>query len=127
MDTVVSRSQEGVVIQLLINEGDPVNVVSLTITGTDGVIARDDLLNHIPLRVDDAFDRFAMRASADSITSYLQNRGYPFAQVFTNFDMDVLEHTGKKSFHRPLYGYKYSWFAQGRVGWPGGARRQPQL
>ncbi len=98
VDTVVSRSQEGIVIQLLINEGDPVNVVSLAITGTDGVIAHDDLLNQIPLRADDAFDRFAMRASADSIKSYLQNRGYPFAQVFTNFDMDVLEHTASIRF-----------------------------
>lgn len=93
VDTVVARSQENVVIRVLINEGDPVNVVSLTITGTDGVVAHDDLLNHIPLRADDAFDRFAMRASADSIKRYLQNRGYPFAQVFTNFDMAVLEHT----------------------------------
>jgi outer membrane protein insertion porin family len=42
----------------------------------------------LPLQVGDPFNRFAMQATADSITRRLRDRGYPSARVFSAFEAD---------------------------------------
>jgi outer membrane protein assembly complex protein YaeT len=90
VDTVVRRAENGVFINLNIQEGEPIRVRSFEILGLDSLpawlqrIVRRDL----PLQVGDPFNRYAMQASADSITRRLRNRGHPVATVFTAFETD---------------------------------------
>jgi outer membrane protein assembly factor BamA len=62
----------------------------LTISGLDSL--RDRLhrtvLVDLPLRQGDPFNRFAMQATADTITRRLRDRGYPAATVFTSFEVN---------------------------------------
>jgi outer membrane protein assembly complex protein YaeT len=90
IDTLVRRTPQDVYITFKIHEGDPIRVTSLTITGLDSVPARRRraVLLDLPLAVGDPFNRFAMQATADSITRRLRDRGYPSARVFTAFEAD---------------------------------------
>jgi outer membrane protein assembly complex protein YaeT len=88
VDTLVRRTPEDVYISFNITEGDPIRVRTLTITGLDSLqpwlrrLAQLDL----PLQVTDPFNRYAMQASADSVTRRLRDRGHPAARVFTAFE-----------------------------------------
>jgi len=89
IDTVVSRQADQVRIRFIITEGEPVRVARLDISGAEHVIATRELVRDLPLAVGDPFNRFLFQQSADSIRVTLQNRGYPFAQVFRGFDLDT--------------------------------------
>lgn len=90
VDTLVRRAAEDAYITFKIHEGDPIRVTTLTITGLDSVPPRRrrGTLLDLPLQVGDPFNRFAMQATADSITRRLRDRGYPSARVFTAFEAD---------------------------------------
>jgi outer membrane protein assembly complex protein YaeT len=90
LDTLVNRTPEDVYITFKIQEGTPILVASLTISGLDSVPARPrrNVLLDLPLQEADPFNRFAMQASADSITRRLRDRGYPSAAVFTAFEVN---------------------------------------
>jgi outer membrane protein assembly factor BamA len=91
VDTIVRRSERGVHIAFIITEGEPVVVDSVGISGHEEVIATGELAAGLPLRVGEPFNRLLMLASADSIRLRLANRGYPFAEVYRNFDVDRAE------------------------------------
>ncbi len=90
IDTTVRRTPNGMFINVAIEEGEPIRVRALDILGTDSLpawlqrVVRRDL----PLRQGDAFNRYLMQASADSIDRRLKDRGYPDAVVFTAFESD---------------------------------------
>ena|SRR5690349_5380512 len=90
IDTLVRRTPQDVYITFNIQEGAPILVTSLTISGLDSL--RDRLhrtvLVDLPLRQGDPFNRFAMQATADTITRRLRDRGYPAATVFTSFEVN---------------------------------------
>ena len=90
IDTLVRRTPEDVYIAFKIHEGAPIRVTTLTITGLDSVPPRrrKGVLLDLPLQVGDPFNRFAMQATADSITRRLRDRGYPSARLFTAFEAD---------------------------------------
>lgn len=90
IDTLVKRTPEDVYITFKIQEGTPILVTNLTISGLDSVLprARRNVLLDLPLQEGDPFNRFAMQASADSITRRLRDRGYPSAAVFTAFEVN---------------------------------------
>jgi outer membrane protein insertion porin family len=90
VDTLVRRAAEDAYITFKIHEGDPIRVTTLTITGLDSVPPRRrrGTLLDLPLQVGDPFNRFAMQATADSITRRLRDRAYPSARVFTAFEAD---------------------------------------
>src|SRR3954471_6159378 len=90
IDTLVQRTPVDVYITFKIHEGAPIRVTTLTITGLDSVPPRrrTAVLLDLPLQVGDPFNRFAMQATADSITRRLRDRGYPSARVFTAFEAD---------------------------------------
>lgn len=89
VDTLVQRSSRTVSIDFLIDEGDPLVVESIDVDGVEGILTRRALLRDLPLHVGDPFDRLVFLRSGDSILGTLHNRGYPFAEVFRNFDTDV--------------------------------------
>ena len=87
IDTVVTRSDQSVDVEFLIEEGPPVRVVTVQTLGAGDVLSREDL-SDMPLQLGDPFDRLLLLATADSIRAIVRNRGYPFAEVFSNFDED---------------------------------------
>jgi outer membrane protein insertion porin family len=88
VDTLVRRTDEDVYITFNITEGTPIEVTVLNVSGLDTLPPRlrRTIVLDLPLQVADAFNRFNMQASADSITLRLRNRGYPSATVFTAFE-----------------------------------------
>ncbi len=90
IDTLVQRTPEDVYITFTIQEGAPIIVATLTITGLDSLRdrARRAALEDLPLQRGDPFNRYAMQASADSISRRLRDRGYPSATVFTGFEVE---------------------------------------
>lgn len=89
VDTTVRRSENSVWITFHIHEGEPVRVTELTISGAEGIVPTEELLADIPLAVGEPFNRFQLQASADTIRVALENHGYPYPQVFRNFDMNA--------------------------------------
>ena len=90
IDTLLRRTTEEVYITVRIDEGTPIVVRSLEILGLDSLRdwLRERTLLDLPLREGDPFNRYAMQASADSITRRLKDRGYPDARVYTAFESD---------------------------------------
>jgi outer membrane protein assembly complex protein YaeT len=81
VDTTVVRTPKDVYITFHIDEGQPVLVRSFEIKGLDSLPFRDEILDRLPLRVQQPFDRTLLLATADSLILRLQNRGYPEARV----------------------------------------------
>jgi outer membrane protein assembly complex protein YaeT len=88
IDTLVRRTPEDVYITFRTKEGDPLVVNSFTVNGLDSLPPRlrRTVVLDLPLQQGDPFNRFAMQASADSITRRLRDRGYPSARVFSAFE-----------------------------------------
>ena len=90
IDTAVVRDSQNVYIDFAIEEGEPMVVANLDITGLDSLpewLRRIALLD-LPLQEGDPFNRYLMQASADSIERRLRDRGYPSAGVFSAFEAD---------------------------------------
>jgi outer membrane protein insertion porin family/translocation and assembly module TamA len=98
IDTVVERDSTSVRIRFLIDEGPPVLITQVSVTGVEGILPEHALLTDLPLAVGDPFNRLRLRASTDTIVSALENRGYPFAQVFRGFEVDRGKHTAQVTF-----------------------------
>ncbi len=86
VDTVVRRTETEVFIVVRIVEGEPIRVSSFDVEGVEHVLEMRDLLRALPLRVGEPFNRLAMMASADTVRLRLADAGYPFAEVYRNFD-----------------------------------------
>ena len=98
VDTVVRRPDGDVYITFVIHEGEPIRVDSITVHGLGEILSERDVIRHFPLQVGDPFNRLLMQASADSVRWWLANRGYPFAQVYRNFDTDRQARTARIDF-----------------------------
>lgn len=98
VDTTVHRSDGSVSLEFRIREGEPVRIVSLSITGAENVVPQRRLRDRIPLQVGDPFNRLLIQASADTIRAAVRNRGYPYAEVFRNFDEDRENRTAEVRF-----------------------------
>jgi outer membrane protein insertion porin family len=90
IDTLVRRTAKDVWVKFRIYEGAPVRVTKLELLGIDSAtFDLRALRRQLPLRVGDPFDRFLFQASADTVASWLRNRGFPWADVLRNFDSDA--------------------------------------
>ncbi len=81
VDTVLQRDRRAVKVTFRIAEGRPMLLDTLTITGLDSVKARGRILNRLPSRIGDPFDRIRLAATVDTIRTRLRNSGYPRANV----------------------------------------------
>ncbi len=90
IDTAVRRTEQDVYVTFRIQEGEPIVVRSLEILGIDSLPAwlQERVRVDLPLHLGDAFNRYAMQATADSIGRRLKDRGYPDARVYTAFESD---------------------------------------
>ncbi|MGH7520388.1 MAG: BamA/OMP85 family outer membrane protein [Gemmatimonadales bacterium] len=89
IDTVVRRTPRDAYVTFRIHEGDPVRVARFDVLGVDSIFNVPKLKRELPLQVGDAFNRFLLQASADTIVNKLRNGGYPYAEVLRNFDSEA--------------------------------------
>jgi outer membrane protein insertion porin family len=90
IDTSVDRRDRLVDPTFRIQEGPPVVVDTVVVTGVDSVRGGSSLVNGLLLQQNARFDRFLFEASGDSIAFAVRDRGYPFAIVFRNFTVNRL-------------------------------------
>lgn len=88
VDTIVRRTDVDVRVRFVIDEGEPVRVDTIAVRGHERLIPTHELLDALPLRPGDPFNRVLLLASADTIRLRLANLGHPFAEVYRNFDID---------------------------------------
>ena len=94
VDTAVVRTPADVYITFLIKENEPVKVRTFEITGLDTIPDGHNLTVALPLRVGQPFDRTLLLATADTVASRLQDRGYPEVRVLLGKrDVNREEHT----------------------------------
>lgn len=93
VDTIVKPSGPAAVdITFRIQEGQPVILDTLRITGLDSVANRDELLRKLPLRVGERVGVYQLTAAYDSLVTSLRNSGYPHAEVLRSFDTHTAAH-----------------------------------
>ena len=88
VDTVVARTPATVAVRFLIDEGPPVVVDSIAVSGLDSILDVRRLIRRLPLGEGKPFDRIAFEESADSIVLAAQNQGYPFANVYRDYSLN---------------------------------------
>jgi outer membrane protein insertion porin family/translocation and assembly module TamA len=84
--TVTPVGNKRVTVTFKIDEGRPSIVDSLSITGLDSVLNRDDVLANLQLRRGGRFGKIRWAADVDTITARLRNSGYLHATVLASFD-----------------------------------------
>ena len=89
VDTVIRRTGTDAYVRFTIQEGDPVRVARLEVEGVETLLDPAAVRRAMPLQVGDPFNRLLMLASADTVRLRLADNGYPFAEVFRNFDTDL--------------------------------------
>ena len=93
VDTVVKTVGRGVVdVTFRINEGQPLLLDTLEISGLDSVPNRAAVTKDLQLKVGERAGRLQMYSDVASIVSRLHNAGYPNATVFPQFDTHRDEH-----------------------------------
>ena len=88
IDTVVSRTPKEAKVTFRITEGPPVLVDSMAVLDLDSTMDPRAFARSLPLKVGAPFDRFLFDASADTLISWLRNRGYPFATIYRSYTVD---------------------------------------
>jgi len=81
VDTTVVRSEREARITFRIEEGAPVRVRSFEVLGLDTLSRVRELLEDLPLRPGDVYDRLLFLAAADTLSLRLQDRGYPWPRI----------------------------------------------
>jgi outer membrane protein assembly complex protein YaeT len=81
VDTTLIRTERDAYITFHVTEGRPILVRTFEITGLDSVPKGRQLVEDLPLQVSAPFDRELLLATADTLVSRLQDRGYPEAGV----------------------------------------------
>jgi outer membrane protein assembly factor BamA len=93
VDTVVTPSgRDAVDVTFRIQEGQPLVLDTLSITGLDGVPTRDELLRRIPLHIGERVGRANLATAYDTLVTALRNSGYPHADALRQFDTHIAQH-----------------------------------
>lgn len=74
----------------VVRRGDAIILDSLTIEGTEDIIAPATLARQLPTRGGEIFDLGKFDASADQLLRELQARGYAYAEILRNYSVDTL-------------------------------------
>jgi outer membrane protein assembly factor BamA len=86
VDTVVTHlGATRVDVKFRINEGQPMRLDSLTITGLSSVADTAEILKNLQLKVGGRFGRDLMNADDDTIITRLRNSGYPRADRYPSY------------------------------------------
>jgi outer membrane protein insertion porin family/translocation and assembly module TamA len=86
----VAGDSDGVNVAFLIDEGQPVLIDSLRISGLDSTARTIVDTSELALRKGIPFDRTKLQATIDTIKSRLRNNGYPRADVAASYTVDTM-------------------------------------
>jgi outer membrane protein assembly complex protein YaeT len=93
VDTIVRPAgPKAVSVTFRIDEGRPILLDSLTITGLDSVAGKSDVLAKLLLQTGGRFSLLSMFTDEDSIVSRLRNIGYPHAVVYPASSVQLQEY-----------------------------------
>ena len=88
VDTLIRRSDDDVKVAFQITEGEPIRVKSLEFQGLDSLEDRERLIRDLPLAVEDAYSRYVIGETQDTLALRLRNAGYPTATVEVSANAD---------------------------------------
>ncbi len=95
IDTVRKRA---VRVVFGIQEGDPIIVRELTITGLDSVPRSDRIVTGLPIKVGERFDKIELEVARDTILRRLRNNGYPASDLFRSYESDSAKRVASVKF-----------------------------
>jgi outer membrane protein insertion porin family len=99
VDTLVTPAGNGAVdVTFRIQEGAPLLVDSLTVTGLDSSQSAAARVKDLQLKVGGRFGRVALYADADSIRAHLRDAGYAHAEVFAAYTTHLELHRSEVEF-----------------------------
>ncbi|MBI4540247.1 MAG: BamA/TamA family outer membrane protein [Gemmatimonadetes bacterium] len=84
VDTVVTRSADGVEITFQVREAEPIVVEELRVVGGDTLVD-DALTRSLPLRQGRPFSTIDLEAARDTLLRRLRNRGFFYADVLASY------------------------------------------
>lgn len=88
VDTLVqAEGKSAVRVVFTIDEGKPIIIDSLAITGLDAVRNRAEILSGLRLHVGMPFDVNVLAAELDTITARMRNSGYPGVEPLRNYTL----------------------------------------
>ena len=85
--TVTPVGRNRVAVRFTIDEGQPILVDTVRFEGLDGVPERARVIEGLPAQVGRPFDRYANRATKDTVARRLRDGGYPDAEAFLGYDL----------------------------------------
>jgi outer membrane protein assembly complex protein YaeT len=88
--TVTPNADRSVTVAFAIDEGEPVKIDTLRITGLDSLIAPIANVENLDLHDGVVFDITRIQGAIDSIKTRLRNRGYPKADVAASYTVDTV-------------------------------------
>jgi outer membrane protein insertion porin family/translocation and assembly module TamA len=92
VDTLVRGDSAQLAITFVINEGQPLTVDTLQITGLDSVVGASDAIRNLKLAPGNRAGLVLLAADLDTITTRLRNNGYPHAFVLPEFRTKLAQH-----------------------------------
>lgn len=89
---IVDVSRDRIDITFLIDEGAPLLIDSLGVSGLDSVPpnVRERVTRSLPIRRGDRFDTYRIEAGRDTLEQRLRNDGYALAEVLRSFQSDTV-------------------------------------
>lgn len=90
LPAVDPTENNGVRVRFLIDPGQRVELRSLEVEGTEGIIPPGELRTDLPLEAGEPFRRIGFLNSAATVQGELLERGYAYAQVLRNYSLDTI-------------------------------------
>src|SRR5690348_353564 len=89
VDTLLTPAgKDQVNVKFLIDEGQPIRITRLTITGLDSVRNRDQILRGLWVAVGKPYDFNRIQADVATVLARLRNIGYPQPDYLRSYDVD---------------------------------------
>jgi outer membrane protein assembly factor BamA len=89
VDTLLTpAAKDQVNVKFIIDEGQPVRISRLTITGLDSVKNHNEILSGLWLAVGKPYDFNRIQADVATVLARLRNDGYPQPDFLRNYDVD---------------------------------------
>lgn len=98
VDMDANYSGDDVHLRFFIDEGEPIRIDTLEVSGLEDIADEREVLGRLPLRVGDPFNLLLVRSSQDSIGTFLRNRGYPYAEIYLTYGVDTAAHSATVRF-----------------------------
>jgi outer membrane protein assembly factor BamA len=89
---VVAEPPDGVRVTFRVEEGQPVLIDSLRMSGLDSAVRSIVDTSRIPLKKGERFDRTVLQATIDTIKTRLRDNGFPRADVAASYTVDTAAH-----------------------------------